>query len=348
MDLRYYRAMAEASPGISSEMPRPFAYRILGPWLVGLLPLPETAAFYALNSVLSLCVPLVFFLLLVSRGAGAWIAALSAFLFVLSKHQFGISAWNFFQIKDTLSFLCLLACFHAMYSDRRVLFAVSLLAGALAGEMALIMIPVLVCYLWERRAVGARWRDAVFMTLPAAAAFVAARALVPASGGIAPWEAFGMYGGKVRHALVWYGLLVNPFIPVSLLPLVFYRDTIAFIRKNLHLLLYFLLVLASTLFGSNNERLMASAFIAFYMLIARIFESELSHRSRRQALAAAAVVAAAGALSFFHHAMGRYPLPSRSLTIALSGGSLVALTVLAVVWRVGAAGRGAADRSAAS
>ena len=137
MDLRYYRAMAEASPGISSEMPRPFAYRILGPWLVGLLPLPETAAFYALNSVLSLCVPLVFFLLLVSRGAGGWIAALSAFLFVLSKHQFGMSAWNFFQIKDTLSFLCLLACFHAMYSDRRVLFAVSLLAGALAGEMAL-------------------------------------------------------------------------------------------------------------------------------------------------------------------------------------------------------------------
>jgi hypothetical protein len=38
MDLRYYRQMAQASPHLAEGVPPPFAFRLLGPWVVGLLP----------------------------------------------------------------------------------------------------------------------------------------------------------------------------------------------------------------------------------------------------------------------------------------------------------------------
>lgn len=53
-DLAPYRKIALASPGISPTIEQPFAYRLLGPYLVGLLPVPDPIGFYAFAVALSI------------------------------------------------------------------------------------------------------------------------------------------------------------------------------------------------------------------------------------------------------------------------------------------------------
>ena len=40
-DLKHYRAMADVAPFLNTDIPQPFVYRILGPWLAGLFPTRE-------------------------------------------------------------------------------------------------------------------------------------------------------------------------------------------------------------------------------------------------------------------------------------------------------------------
>lgn len=51
-DLVHYKAMAEAVPKLATDVPQPFCFRVLGPYLVGLLPL--SVGFYVLSIVTSL------------------------------------------------------------------------------------------------------------------------------------------------------------------------------------------------------------------------------------------------------------------------------------------------------
>jgi hypothetical protein len=50
-DLHSYRLMAMASPRLAEDAIAPFCYRLLGPYVVGLLPLPDPLAFWLLNSL---------------------------------------------------------------------------------------------------------------------------------------------------------------------------------------------------------------------------------------------------------------------------------------------------------
>jgi hypothetical protein len=63
------------------------------------------------------------------------------------------------------------------------------------------------------------------------------------------------------------------------------------VASSLHALAYVGLVLASTLFGSDMERLMAPASIVIYLLVATMFDHELECRSWTVTLLIAAAVA---------------------------------------------------------
>lgn len=309
MDLMYYRAMGAAAPRLAQDIPRPFAYRILGPYVAGLIPLADHHAFLAVTIIVSILLPVVLYLFLLEFGIARRAALFAAILFICNRHLFGMGIWNFFQVKDSISLLVIAGSFLAMLRSRWLLLSCLLLAGTLAGETALIMAPTLALYLLERGSGRREMAAGLAALAPAVAAFVVIRLLVPATGGTGLVETFVHFAPKLRFPGVWVGLLLNPFVPLTFIPLLYWRDALDFLEEHRHMALYLLLVFASALFGSNNERLMAPAFIVFYAFIGKIAERRWHDETRLLALVALCCL-----FSSLHHMVGRYTLPARSVT----------------------------------
>lgn len=323
-DLVNYRAMAAAAPGLALDLPEPFAYRILGPYIVGLLPLDDATAFYAVSVALSLALSVLFYLFLCAQGNAPNRAFVAALLLVLNRWVFGQTVWNFFQVNDLLALVLLLLSIWALLAGRWWLYGLAFLLGALTREVALLAIPVALVLLWERRRLAREWRSFVLASLPGLAAFVLIRLLVPAWG-TGLFEAFAAYVSKLTSPAAWYRLVINAFLPLSLIPLVAFRQTAAFLRTHKFLLALMLLTFVSALFGSNNERLMAPAALAFYWLIAALLPTEPRWRW------VAPLLIAMTFLASLHHTVARFPLPSRTLTLVFAFGSLAACTLAFVV-----------------
>jgi hypothetical protein len=121
---------------------------------------------------------------------------------------------------------------------------------------------------------------------------------------------------------------------MTLLPLIFLRTTIGFLRNRPHLAIFTLLVFISTFFGSNNERLMAPSFIVFYGLIASILQERL--RTQTWVLV---VLSFCAVLSSLSHQWMRFQLPDRQFTIALSLGALAMASAMVISQKVLIAGK---------
>jgi len=85
-DLAAYREMASASPGINPDIPQPFAYRLLGPFLVGLLPIPDSIAFYALAITFSFILVFLFYYFLLQLGISRVVSTVTVLLFIFNKY----------------------------------------------------------------------------------------------------------------------------------------------------------------------------------------------------------------------------------------------------------------------
>ena len=336
MDLKYYRLMADASPSVSLEAPRPFSYRLLGPYLAGLAGDGSISGFHLLTLFSSLAMVICLYFLFISMGISRSSAFLALVMLVLNKHLFGISTWNIFQVKDTLSLALVAVMFLALRHDRRTVFCVSLAAGAATGELALLMIPVLFLYDFHTGRLPGDWKNPIIIILPALIVFTVIRLVIPPVGGLSLFGAVIHYGGKLRYPMTWFGLLLNPFIPLAFLPLIFFGETGRFIKKNPGISLFFVLVLVSAFFGSNNERLMAPASISFFALIAVILDRpDMSGKMVR------AMIFAAGLLSSLHHSIARFPLPERKYTIMLSAGSFLFVSIILAAREIHKRGRAA-------
>jgi hypothetical protein len=327
-DLKAYRTMAQASPGLAADVSKPFAYRIVGPYVAGLLPLDDPAAFYVLAVAFSLCLATVFYGFLCYEGVEPNTAMIATILLIFNKYWFGFNVWNPFQINDLLSLLLLPALFWTMWREKWLAYAFLMLVGVAARETVLLMMPVAFVYLWEKRKPRSQWQAALAATAPALAAFVLLRAFVPVGGGKGLSEALLIHVRKIGSPDALFQLLVNPLLPLSLLPLVFLEDTISFFRARKHALLFVALVFASTFFGSDRERLMAPAFVVAYLLIAKILER------MRHEKAFIGILLAASFLTAYHPTVTRFPLPgARSIVFAAWIGVLLAVTAVSIGYR---------------
>ncbi len=328
VDLRHYRAMAEAAPALDLARPQPFVYRVGGPWLAGVTPLADPHAFglWALAASLALA---AFFYGFVRRveGVGPWAAALAVVLFALNPYWFGFTLFNPFQLGDLLGLLALLAAFGALAVRRWGLVALSIALGALCRESALLAVPAVLVAAAE----GSMWRRelprAVAAVAPAVAVFVGLRIEIEPAGDEL-LAALAIYGPKALDPETWFRLLVSSAAPLSFFPLVFWRATAAFFRERLHLLVYLGATVASCFFGHDQERLMAPAFVVLYAFVAVVLEQHF----RRRPLAVGAVMAA-GVVASLHHLTARYPLPSREVRVALVLAALALATAAALAVR---------------
>jgi hypothetical protein len=293
MDLNKYRTMASAAPGIADDVPRPFAYRLLGPYMAGLLPIDTDSAFLLISLSLSVILLVLFYSFLCRLGIDPRAALLVTVLYSLNYYQFSYHIYNFFQVVDLLTLVLVIVLLWAMLSLRWMLFAVALVVGAVCRETPLIMVPVALVFLIERRLVTAEGLKLLLAVIPAVVVFVSMRFLIPYSGGMGLIEALTVHISKFKIPTTWLNIFVRPFTPLTFLAIVYMREFIDFYKRRLHLVCLFALVAISTAFGTDTERLMAPAFVVFYIPLAMIIQSKM--RENRVFMAFLIVVVAARA-----------------------------------------------------
>jgi hypothetical protein len=325
-DLVYFRAMANASPGLAS-VERPFAYRLLGPYLIGLVPFPDTVVFYVSEIVVSLALVLLFYFFLCDMGLSPSAALPAVVAFCFNKYLFGLTVWDYFQINILSSSVYVLILFWAIFKERWAVFGLVMLLGAATRETVMLMVPTTFFYLFEKRELRTKWKKAAIAMLPGIVVFFLLRALIPAAGGLGLVDAFLKYSTKLASGEALARLLLNSFIPFTFLPFVFWKTTRSFLEGKKYVLFWLAVVFVSSMFGGNNERLMAPTFLVFYWYVGVLLQDlHLDNLGM-------GIFVAAGFLSSFHHVIGRYPLPSRSWTEGLSLALLVVVTSLAIALR---------------
>jgi len=328
LDLRYYLQMARVSPKIATNVPRPFCFRLLGPYIAGLLPVDEPIAFRILTYLSLLTLSLGFYGFLVASGLRSQVSTIVVAFFVLNRQFFGFLSWDYFQLNDVISLILILVSIMALIRKRWLLLALSLIFGALTREVNMLIVAVAIFYAFERKF---NWHEVlmvVFATIPGIVTFILVRTFMHPSGGPELLEVFRIYRGKIFSLEVILRVLGNAFIPFSLLPVIFFRETLKFFRERLFLALYFFLVFSTIMFAFNNERLMAPAYIVFYLLVACILEwTELVNRVSGTLFFLLAFTAS------FHHMFARFPV-ERNISVAMGVISTIAITVAAIIYRV--------------
>lgn len=326
-DLWKYLAMARAFPH-QAHVIQPFAYRLLGPWLAGLFRGHEIFGFRFLTVAFSLALPVGLYLFLLGHQIRPRFAAITAVLFVTNKWLFGLQAWNDFQLNDLLAQCLLLAMFRAMEHRNWIMFAAAMFLGIAARETALLMIPVAGVYLWQTGQLRRELMPFAAALVAPLVAFVAIRLKVHPSGGQSLLSAFITFSHKLKYPGTWFHLGISPFIPASLLPLIFLRTTVRFFRERLDRLLFVVLVFISALFGSDNERLLTPTFIIFLLLIAVILQHHFAPWP-----GAIAVLVVAAIIAGCDFRIGRWPL-SIPLAQKLEYISLGIVTFLGIILRM--------------
>lgn len=329
LDHHYYRPMGLASPGLA-KVERPFVYRILAPWLAGLLPFPVQLSFHLLGGLFALSAAVLLYAFLLWSGARPWVAAPLSMVLLCNKWFIGYCLWNCYHAGDLLSLCCLLVALWAMLAGRWAVMGAAMLIGVLTRETALVMIPVGLVYLWETRKLAAAWKPFVAAVAPTVACFFVLRALIEPAEGITLWAAFLSYAPrKLTKLLELIYTFIKPFVPLTFVPLVYLGTTLDFFRARKHLVVLFAAVFATTLFGADRERLMGPTFVVFYPLIAAIFQKHV-YPNR---LVIGCTVGAAFVTSFGSW-FGRYTLPNAAVTHVVQLAVLFAVTGLVWIHRV--------------
>ncbi len=323
-DLHHYRAMAASVPGLNATVSGPYVYRVLGPYLAGLLPGSGDRGFYILALVFSLALAWLLYGFLIRQGIDHSSALITVILFLCNKYFFGLTLWDYFQLDDLLALVVLLAGLWTMLEGRWFLFALILGLGAMARETTLLLIPASLAYVLEMRKARTdlgRWVAAV---VPGITAFLLLRFLVPTPGGPSLLDSFLINVKKLQSIVPWFGLTVNGLVPLSFLPLIFWRTTAAYFSGRLYLLLLALLIFVSALFGWSNERLMAPIFVVFYPLLAVIIRDCL-----KQSRTLIIIIMVGAVVSSVPLAAGRLSFPSIKSMLAVTLSSLTVVSLAA-------------------
>jgi hypothetical protein len=202
--------------------------------------------------------------------------------------------------------------------------------GALTRETPMTIIPVSFFYLAEKNLFGKEGKKFLFAITSAIVCFIMVR-LVLAPAGKVGLLYYPSYFQNILENFVsmesWFRALINPFIPLSFLPIVFIKDTILFFKDKKYMLFFFFILASVSILGGHdgvgNERHIAPAFVIFYPLIASIIQNQF--RSNKIMLF---ILLICTFVSSFHYLYARYPIIDRNFTIILS---LVFLMIVAVV-----------------
>ena len=263
-DGKRYADLTQGLRGKPGDLPwGPFAYRVLPSALVALLPFDIPTGFLVVNLASVLATAVLLLRLLRHFGVATQVALVALVWWLVLP--MGLR-WDMYYpvLGDAFGFFILVALVICALERRLGLFAVALVAGALARENLLMAIP----FLWRAhlRTKPIRWTVLVaLVSIPALGALLAIRAfppVAPAAGSGSLSQAtvvaqelaliFKNDGGQA-----WRVLLAAP-VSLGLLlviPLVRLRGTLRFLSREMHWM-YFagLAVLLAVIGGRDNDR----------------------------------------------------------------------------------------------
>lgn len=326
-DLRYYKLMADASPGVNWTILEPTVYRILGPWLAGLISHGDLG-FRILGSLGSMFLGLSLFLFLTRLSIQPFFSCIGTVCFLCNKWFFGFQTWNCFQINDLLSLICIIYLFWTLFDKKWLLFAVLFLLGNMARETVLVAVPALFTFMIIKRYPKIEILKCLAALIPGLTFFLLVRIFtVPVHGRGFDyyWDAYSYYFLQIFLPVQLYHYFINSVLPLFFIPFIFFGTTRTILKENLYMVVYFITVFFCAFFGGDTERLVAPWFLFYYYIIARIFQDNFSGHTRYLYLLLLICLVAS-----FHHTIGVFRLPSFQAMVVLSVTTLVVAAIIAL------------------
>jgi hypothetical protein len=314
--------MAIAFPSIDFSVGKPFAHRILAPWLVGLLFNDVELGFTVCNALFCIFFIVVLFFFLIQNKVSKRIAFLITTAFIFNRYFIPNFAFEPYRLADVLSNLLLLLSLIFLEKKKYAPVFILSILGVLTRESALLIIPVGMTYILMNHQKN-KLPAFILLSTVLFIIFICIRIFIPVEGGISIFQALSENWTKLFSPEVIAKQLFLAFNPLFLIPLFNYREFIEFNKNNLHWLALFIFVLFSSLFGGDKERLMFSYAPIYYLFIGVLIQ-KLDERLRIKALDVTIILITCW-ISNLHHIWGIIKLPSRemSLIFALAGGLIV-------------------------
>ena len=325
-DIQNYRQMALASPGLDETVSRNFGYRILLPYIAGLLPFDSDTSFYILTILMSLAIPFIFFRFLKVYGLKDDNTFYLTMLFLAGRYVFGYPVWNHYDVNDLLTHILILLFFISLKKNNFILMGLILAVGVINRETILFIVPPALYYYGVMNKDRKKSLKFIASFLPAVVILILIRSLIVTESSDTPGIIHSL--GKLRFDdtnklfnPATYYRLVNTFIPLTFIPIVFFKTTRSFFRKYPHFMIFVIIYFASCFLAGDTERLIVPIFPVVFLLIGIIFEkygfNELKGRI---------IVLSACLVSIPHHLYFRFRLPTRDLKVAVSLITLIFVT----------------------
>lgn len=328
-DVKSYRQMALASPSFDDTVVKPFAYRLLAPWLVGFLFQNVDFGFFVLNIFFSILFVLTLFIFLTKHSISKQIAFVITVAFIFNRYFIPLFAYEPYRLADVMSNLLLLLSL--IFLEQRKywsVFALSLV-GLFVRESSLLIIPAGIAFvlLYDKKNI-LPWFTASAILI---SMFILMRQFFHFELGYSLFQQFGESWTKLFSPEVIVKQLFLSFNPLFLIPLLQYKELVDFFRKNLHWLILLLSVLFSSLFGGDKERLMFPFIPIYYLFIGFLFQ-KLDNAQKLKPIMFAVFLFIC-MISNLHHMWGLLRLPSRevSLAFAIIGGITMLLFYLKLI-----------------
>jgi hypothetical protein len=319
-DLHTYREIAEAFPYMDPDITAPTRFRILGPWMTALWPLPLDTGF-RLTTLISLGAAFIFLNLLLKALLISFnLRFLLCIMLSMNTYLIGFPAWDYFQVTDSMGFAFLTGALWAGITRRFLLFTVFTIAGSLTRETCMFAILFTLVLHFRKR----EWdslKKTVLASLPSVLVFFSMRYFFKVNG-FDPMGGmeFGWYKQLSLPALL--KIFVNAWSPLIVIPLLFWRRTLHFLSSHYEWIVLFLLVYLSVWFAEDRERLILPAAPAFLVLLSFCLGQNPKSRLFWCTIIGTCFI------SMFHHQMGVLHWPHRTITIVMR---IAALLILIIV-----------------
>lgn len=325
-DIQNYRLMALASPGFDETVSRNFGYRILLPYIAGLMPFDVDMSFYIITLIMAFMIPFVLFRFFKVYGLGDDTSFYLTVLFLAGRYVFGFAVWNFYDVHDLLTHILILIFLIALKKNNFLIMGTVLAAGVTNRETVLFLVPAAVWYYFMVKKDKHNGIRFLISVIPALIILAGLRALIvtESAAGEGLLYSFGKLRFDETNKLfdpVTYYRIINTFIPLTFIPLVFWKETKDFFRKNMHFLILVITYYASCFLAGDTERLIVPMFPVFFLLLGVIFEKYRFYELKGRILVLSACL-----ISIPHHIYFRFRLPHRNWKVAVSLITLSAVT----------------------
>lgn len=330
-DINQYRNLALSSPQIDHTILKPFIYRLLAPYLIGLLFNNVDAGFYFVNFLFSILFVVLLYYFFLKFEISKKISFFITVAFIFNRYFIPYLAFEPYRVLDIITATILLLSLILLIEKKFIYIFIISAIGVLTKEAALLIIPVGLSYIYftepkNKKALFIFTGFSVILIL----IFLSIRFFVPSNYGISLSTAFEENWSKIISMEAITKQLFIAFNPFFLLPVFQFKKYFLFNKKYPHFFVLLLFVLLSSLFGGDKERLMLPYAPVYYLFIASLFQNIDAIRKIKPL--EIIVILIISLLSNMHHIWGVIHLPSReySLILALVGGIMILIIYISM------------------